>query len=217
MVSIVVPVLLLIGIALVVARGTDPGAAHDRDAAEKALLTNSELGGTFHETAHRAFARSRSGIRVEDAVAECASADAVFEKNGQAVVDSILQSQSGGSAQAVIEEVMIVKSAADATPVMDAIVGTARSCAAAALHQAAGSSITLQLTPTTAPELGDRAYAFAGTAGNGVAAAAYDVLIVQQGRAIVLVSAFDTTGSFGQRLAGLTDTVLAHLLPTFGP
>ena len=211
------PVLVLIGIALVVARGTDPGAAHDRDAAEKALLTNTDLGGTFHETAHRAFARSRSGIRVEDAVAECASADAVFEKNGQAVVDSILQSQSGRSVQAVIEEVMIVKSAADATPVTDAIVGTARSCAAAALRRAAGSGVTLQLAPATPVELGDRAYAFDGTAGNGVAAAAYSVLIVQQGRAIVLVSVFDTTGTFSQRLPGLADTLLAHLLPTFGP
>jgi len=218
-VSIVVPVLLLIGVGLVMARGTDPAAAKDRDAANTALLTNSDLGGTFHETAHRSFARSRAGIRVEDAIAECGAADNVFEKDGQAVVDSILQSQNGVSAQVIAEEVLIVGSPPSATPVLDAIVGTLRSCVRAGLAKSQSTvGIQLQLSPSPAPDIGDRAAAFAGSAGFGGGSAAIGILIVQQGRAIAFLMAFDSTGNLqGARLESSMHTLLGRLAPTFGP
>ena len=202
-----------------VARGTDPAAAKDRDAANTALLTNSDLGGTFHETAHRSFARSRAGIRVEDAIAECGAADNVFEKDGQAVVDSILQSQNGVSAQVIAEEVLIVGSPPSATPVLDAIVGTLRSCVRAGLAKSQSTvGIQLQLSPSPAPDIGDRAAAFAGSAGFGGGSAAIGILIVQQGRAIAFLMAFDSTGNLqGARLESSMHTLLGRLAPTFGP
>src|SRR5439155_1596510 len=82
--------LALAAVGLLVARGVDPGAAKDRDAAEAALLTNSDLGGTFSETAHRTSARSRGGLRVEGDLAECGAPNGAFEKSGQAVVEAVL-------------------------------------------------------------------------------------------------------------------------------
>ena len=216
--SIVVPVLALIGFGLVFARGTDPGAAKDRDAAEKTLLTNGDLGGTFREVAHRAFARSRAGIRIEDDIAECGATDSAFAKDGQAGVDSILQSQTSTSVQVVAQEVLVVGSPDSATPVLDALVGTARSCVSAALHKSAGgTAISLQLAASPAPALGDRAVAFDGSAAIGRAALGIDILAVQQGRAIGLLMTFDTTGSFhGPKLESAMRTLLDRLAPVFG-
>ena len=218
-VSIVVPVLLLIGIGIVFARSTDPAAARDRDAAEQALLVNTDLGGTFHEVLHRAAARSRGGLHVEQDVSECSAAGDAFENHGQAVVDSILQSQSGVSAQMVAEEVAVVDSAAAATPVMDSIVGTARACVNAAMRKGAGSvNIAVELAPSPAPSLGDRAAAFTGTAGARGVALALSIVVVQQGRAIVLLMTLDSTGSLsGQRVDSLTQKLLTRLEPHFGP
>ncbi len=103
MVGVVVPVLAIIAVAIVFVRGPDPHAVADRDAAEKALLTNGDLGGAFAEVEHRSFARSRGGVRVEGGLAECAPSDSALEHDGQAVVDSVLQSRTGLSAQIVAE------------------------------------------------------------------------------------------------------------------
>ena len=215
---IVLPLVLLGAIGFMYERGTDPAAASDRDAANAALLTNSDLGGTFKEVQHRTVARSRGGLRVEDEVAECGAADSEFEKHGEAVVDSILQSQNGISVQVIAEEVDVVDSADAATPVLDAVVGTARTCVDAALRKGAGSvALDVQLLPSPAPTLGDRAGAFHGSVGAGRAALAINILVVQQGRAIVLLMAFDTTGSLqGPRLESMMHTLLTRLEPRFG-
>ena len=199
------------------ARSTDPEAAKDRDAAERALLVNRDLGGTFEEIAHRTFARSRGGMRVDDPVAECGTADSAFEDSGRAVVDTMLQSRNGASAQVVTQEIMVVDAPEAATPVVDAIVGTARSCANAAMRKGAGMPVTLSLSPSVAPQVGDRAAAFSGSAGANGVSVAVDILIAQQGRAIVLIMTADTTGSFRDtRLESAMRTTLARLAPTFG-
>ena len=212
------PVLLLIGIGIVFARGTDPGAGKDRDAAERALLVNTDLGGSFREVLHRAAARSRAGLHVEEDVSECSAAGDAFENHGQAVVDSILQSQSGHSAQMVAEEVAVVDSPTAATPVMDSIVGTARLCVDAAMRKGAGGvAIHVDLAPSPAPALGDRAAAFAGTAGANGVALSLSIVVVQQGRAIVLLMTLDSTGSLaGPRVEPLMQKLLTRLEPHFG-
>lgn len=216
--SIVIPLVVFAVIGVVYARGTDPAAAKDRDAARGALLTGGDLGGVFHEVLHRSAARSRAGIRVEDEVAECGAADSAFEQHGQAVVDSILQSQNGIAVQVLAEEVLAVDSTDSATPVVDAIVGTARSCVDAALHKSQRAvPVSLQLEPSPAPVVGDRAAAFEGTVGIGPVGMQVDILIAQQGRAIVLLMSFDTTATFtGKRLQSEMQTLLGRLEPRFG-
>ncbi len=221
-VSVVVPVLVVLTVVIVVgvnyARGVDPEAAKDRDAAEAALVTSADLGGAFKEVGHRSFARSRGGVRVEGGLAECGAANGAFAQSGQAVVDSVLQAQSGLSAQVVAEEVLVVKSPAQATPVVDAIVGTARSCVAAGVRDGAGTrNVTVSLEAAPAPVLGDRAAAFDGAVGFQGASASVTILVVQQGRAVVVLLAADTTGTLqGKRLAALASTLLARLVPRFG-
>lgn len=215
-VSVVVPVLILAAIGLLFGRSTDPGAAQDRDAAEKALLTNSDLGGTFREVGHRTFARSRAGMRVDEDIAECGAADSAFEKDGQAVVDSVLQSQNGLAAQVLAEEVMVVGSADSATPVVDSMVGTLRSCVSAGLSKGAGRAVDLQLSASPAPDLGNRVAAFDGSASLNGVTLSVDILIVQQGRAIVLLMGFDTTGSFSSTLESSMRTVTGRLASRFG-
>lgn len=212
--------LVLIGAGLLFLRSADPRAEADRDAADQALLTNRDLGGTFVEVEHRTFARSRGGLRVVGGLAECAPADSVLERDGQAVVDSALQSQIGISAQVVAEEIIVMGSPESATPMVDSITGTARSCVAAAMEAgSSGAGFAVSLTPSEAPDIGDRAAAFQGSVGipGGQLTAEIDVVIVQQGRAVVLLLAVDTTGSLhGERLTTLANTILMRLAPRFG-
>ena len=214
---IVVPLVLLGVGGFLFARSTDPAAARDRDAAENALLTNSDLGGTFHEVLHRAVARTRGGIRVDEDVNECAAAGDAFENHGVAVVDSLLQSQSGLSMQLVAEEVAVVETPDAATPVLDSIVGTTRECVQAAMQKGAGGvNIAVSLSAAPAPSLGDRAARFEGTAGAGAVGLSIDIVVVQQGRAIVMVMTVDTTGSLGGRsIESMTQTLLSRLQPHF--
>jgi len=217
-VCIVVPVLLLAAIGLVVLRGVDPGAAKDRDAAEAALLTNGDLGGTFSEIAHRTFARSRGGLRVEGDLAECGASNGAFERSGQAVVDTVLTSTNaitGG--QVVSEEIMVVDASPSATAIVDSIVDTARGCVEAALRQNPNTAaLSVALSPAAAPTLGDRAAAFEGSLGGGGRAAELEIVVVQQGRAIVLLFTIDTTGSLSRQIDDLASSTLSRLVPRFG-
>lgn len=212
-----VVVVLIVG-GVVFLRGTDPEAAADRDAAEAALLTNHDLGGTFSEIEHRTFARSRGGLRVEGAFEGCTGPNNVLEDDGQAVVDSTLQAQTGISLQVVSEEIIVMGSAASATPLVDAIAGTARSCLSAAVQETAPNAV-ISIAPAGAPDLGDRAVAYRGSMGvaGGQVAVEINFVIVQQGRAVVLLLAADTTGSFQNRLESLANTTLIRLEPRFGP
>lgn len=220
-VGVVVPVLAIIAAAVLFVRGPDPHAVADRDAAEKALLTSADLGGTFSEVEHRSFARSRGGVRVEGGLSECAPSDSALERDGQAVVDSVLQSRTGLSAQVVAEEVVVMGSPDSATPLVDAITNTARSCVTAAMKaNPQGASIVLSLEPSEAPSVGDRASAFHGSMGvpGGQLAADVDIVVVQQGRAVVLLLTVDTTGSLhGSRITSMLNTLLIRLVPRFGP
>jgi len=215
-IPVVIIGVLVLGIGY--ARGTDQEAARDRDAAEQALLVNGDLGGTFQEVAHRTFARSRGGLRVDDDVAECGAADSTFEDNGRAVVDSVLQSRRGASMQVIVEEIVVVDSVQAAGPVFDAIAGTARTCVDAAMRKGAGGvSLAVSLSLNAPPDLGDRASEFSGSAGANGVTIPIDILTVQQGRAIVLLMTLDTTGSFsGPRLESAMLASLTRLSPTFG-
>jgi hypothetical protein len=215
-----VPVLALIAVGIVFLRGADPHAVADRDAADKALLTNHDLGGTFAEVEHRTFARSRGGLRVVGGLAECAPSDSALEHDGQAVVDSVMQSQSGINTRVVGEEIVAMGSADSATPLVDAITGSMTRCVSAAVQAGSpGRGVAISLSPSPAPNLGDRAAAFHGTMGvpGGQIAAEVDIVVVQQGRAIVLMLVVDTTGSLhGERLMAMTNAVLMRLVPRFG-
>ena len=237
---IVVPVLALAAIALVVARGVDPGAAKDRDAAEAALLTNADLGGTFSETAHRTFARSRGGLRVEGDLAECGASNGAFEKSGQAVVDpraagngqptrklriideAFLITPRGSYVRLELaleasEEIMVVDSPSSATQIVDSIVDTAPVCVEAAVHKNPDSAgVGVAMSPAAAPALGDRAAAFEGSLGGGGRAAELDIVVVQQGRAILLIFTIDTTGSLSRQIDELAGSTLTRLVPRFG-
>jgi hypothetical protein len=218
-VGVVVPVLVLITVGIVFVRGADPHAEADRDAANQALLTNHDLGGAFSEVEHRAFARARGGLRVEGGFAECAPSDNAVENDGQAVVDSVMQAQNGISAQVIAEEIIVMGSSDSATPLVDAMTATLRSCASAAMRDSVPGAV-ISLSPSAAPDIGNRAAAFHGSMGiaGGQLAADIDVLVVQQGRAVVLLMTVDTTGSLhGARLASLANTVLMRLVPRFGP
>jgi hypothetical protein len=217
-VAIVVPVLALIGFGIAFLRGADPHAVADRDAAAQALLTNHDLGGTFTEVEHRTFARSRGGLRVVGGLAECAPSDNVLEDDGQAVVDSALQAQNGISVQVVVEEIIAMGSPASVTPLVDTMASTARACVSAAVRKGA-PTVAISIAPSGAPDLGDRSLAFQGSMGvsGGQLAAEVNILIVQQGRAVVLLLSVDTTGSLqGERLATLANTTLMRLVPRFG-
>ena len=216
-VGIAVIVVVLIGAGIFFLRATDPEAAADRDFADAALLTNHDLGGTFSEVEHRTFARSRGGLRVEGGFEGCTSANNVLEDDGQAVVDSTLQAQSGISIQVVAEEIIVMGSPASATPLVDAISGTARSCLSAAVRET-GTNASISISPVGAPDLGDRAVAYRGSIGAPGGQVALDVnfVVVQQGRAVVMLLALDTTGSFQARLESLANTTLMRLAPRFG-
>jgi hypothetical protein len=220
--GIVVPVVVLVAVGIVFLRSEDPHAVADRDEANKALLTNHDLGGTFAEVEHRTFARSRAGLRVSGGLAECAPTDAVLEKDGQAIVDSALQSRNGISAQVVAEEIIVMGSPESATPLVDSITSTARQCVAAAVEagaNSAGGGVSVSLVPSDAPILGDRAAAFQGSMGigGGQLAASVEMVIIQQGRAVVLLLVVDTTGSLhGDRVVALATTTLMRLAPRFG-
>lgn len=215
---VVVPVLALVALGVLFMRGTDPQAAADRDAAKLALVTTNDAGGAFTEVAHREFARSRGGLRVEGGPAECAGANAAFEEHGQAVVDSVLQAQNAFGVQVIAEEIAITDAPDNATPMVDAIAGTVRGCLSATLAQQA-STVALSLAPAEAPTVGDRAAAFHGSMGASGSAvvAEVDVVIVQQGRAVVLLAAIDTSGNLhGRRLEDMLDAALVRLAPRFG-
>jgi len=216
--AIVVPLLVLVVGGIGFLRGEDPEAAADRDAAEAALLTNSDLGGTFSEVDHRTFARSRGGLRVDGGLSECTPADNALENDGQAVVDTVLQAQNGLALQVIAEEIIAMGSPESATPVVDAIASTARSCLSAAVQKSA-PDVVISISPAAAPAIGDRALAFHGSMGvpGGQIAGDVSVLIVQQGRAVVLVLAVDTTGTLqGERMAELANKSLIRLVPHFG-
>jgi len=216
----VVLVLVLIVAGVGFARGTDPHAAADRDAAQSALVTNADLGGTFKEVEHRSFARSRGGVRVDGGFSECSSSDSALEADGQAVVDSILQAQTGLSAQVVAEEIIAMGSSDSATPLVDAITSSARGCVTAAVNaNGENSGLSVALQPSEAPSVGDRASAFHGSMGiaNGRLAADVDLVVVQQGRAVVLLLVVDTTGSMhGARIEAMLNKTLIRLVPRFG-
>jgi hypothetical protein len=217
-VGIVVPVLVLIGAGLVFVRGADPHAAADRDAADAALLTNHDLGGTFSELEHRTFARSRGGLRVSGGLAECTPSNNAFEQDGQAVVDSESEARNVLSVQIVGEEIIVMGSPNSATPLVDAIAATLRGCVIAAVRNSSRTAV-ISLAPSGAPDLGDRTVAFHGSMGipGGQLAADVDILIVQQGRAVLLLLAIDTTGNLhGARLTSLANTTLIRLAPRFG-
>jgi hypothetical protein len=217
-VSVVVPVLAIVGIGMVFLRGTDPGAAKDRDAARQALVTAADAGGQFAQVAHREFARARGGLRVEGDPPECDEANEAFEAHGQAVVDSVLQAQSLFGVQVVAEEIAVTDTAEHATPLVDALAGTARQCLAATVDRQA-TPVSLSLEAAAAPDLGNRAAAFHGSfapTGSSVVGEV-DVVIVQQGRAVVLLAAIDTTGSLhGSRVAEMVNATLVRLAPRFG-
>jgi hypothetical protein len=85
--------------------------------------------------------------------------------------------------------------------------------------RSSSKSVTIAVAPSEAPDLGDRAAAFHGSMGvaGGQVAADVDIVIVQQGRAVVLLLAIDTTGSLhGRRLTSLANTILMRLVPRFG-
>lgn len=219
-VGIVVPVLVLIGAGILFLRGADPHAVADRDQAEKALLTNHDLGGSFSEVEHRAFARARGGLRVTGGLAECSASNAVLEKDGQAMVDSVLQSLNGVSNQVVGQEIIVMGSPESATPMVDVLTATARQCVSAGIEAGANANgVSVSLSPSAAPILGDRAAAFEGSMGvaGGQLAARVELVIVQQGRAVLMLLVVDTTGSLhDERLVSLANTILMRLAPRFG-
>jgi hypothetical protein len=218
-VGIVVPVLVLALIGIVFLRGTDPHAAADRDAADAALLTNHDLGGTFSELDHRTFARSRGGLRVNGELSACASSDSAIESDGQAAVERVLQSQNGISVQAVGEEIFVMGSPASATPLVDALTATMRACVSASFSRAGNGAVVAAIAPSAAPNLGDRAAAFEGSMSipGGRIDASISIVVVQQGRAVVLIFAADTTGTLhGSRLAAIASSSLMRLSPRFG-
>jgi hypothetical protein len=211
---------VLIAVGIVFLRSADPHAVADRDEAEKALLTNHDLGGSFSEVEHRTFARARGGLRVVGGLAECAPTGKVMEDDGQAAVESALRSVNGISAQVVAEEIIVMGSPESATPMVDAITSTARACVTAAVQAGSpGAGVAVSISPSEAPSIGDRSAAFHGSMSvpGGQLAAGVDIVIVQQGRAVVLLVVVDTTGSLhGARLIALLDTMLNRLAPRFG-
>ncbi len=220
-VRIVWPVLAVIGLGLVFLRSADPHAVADRDAADKALPTNADLGGTFQEIEHRVFARSRAGLRVEGSFSGCTSADNPLENAGQAPAEPLAVARTALAFQVVGVEVVAVGSPDSATPLVDTITRTANECLVGAVEAGAKSKapgVTIAVDPAPAPPVGDRAAAFHGSMGvPGGAAAGVDILVVQQGRAVALFFAIDSTGSLhGDRLTQLVNTVLSRLAPRFG-
>ncbi len=111
-------------------------------------------------------------------------------------------------------------SAESATPLVDAVTDTARGCVAAAMKaNPQSASIAVSLEPSEAPSVGDRAAAFHGSMGipGGQLAADVDIVVVQQGRAVVLLLTVDTTGSLhGRRITTMLNTLLIRLVPRFG-
>jgi len=213
----VVPVLALAAIGLAFGRSTDPGAAKDRDAADAALLRPSDLGSSFSETEHASFARSRGGVRIDSPSANCDAVNGLLEDDGQAAAESVLVSRSGGRGQVVYEQVLVMGSPGTASHLTDVLASTVRGCLVEQI-QSVEPSLVISLSPAAAPVLGDRALAFSGTVSAAGAPAAGDVAvqIVEQGRAVVILFTVDTVGGLGQRVNGWLDTLLAHLLPTFG-
>jgi hypothetical protein len=214
---VVVPVLVLAAIGLFFVRSTDPGAAKDRDAAEAALLTNGDLGGTFHEIEHNTFARSRGGVRIEQSVAGCDPANAVLEDDGQAYAESVFESKSAFTGQVVAQQVIAMGSESTADRLLDVLAGSVRSCVVE-LIKTGGPSLVISVSPAPTPIVGDRAVAFSGSVGaGGPAAGEVDIVVAKQGRAVALVITVDTAGSFhGDRLETAMRTLLARLAPTFG-
>jgi hypothetical protein len=218
--SIVLPVLVLIGVGLVFIRGTDPAAARDRDNADNAMLTNSDLGGAFTELEHATFARSRGGVRIADNVAGCNSVNAQLEGDGQAFVESTLKAQTGAAFQILFQQIFVMGSPATATSLASVTTGAVQSCLIA-LFEKGGSAggLTVSVQPDDPPQLGSYATAFHGSMAvqGGVVAGDFDILLIQQGRAMVLVLAVDSTGSLhGTRLETLINTVLIRLSAPFG-
>jgi hypothetical protein len=218
---IVVPVLALIGIGIVVVRGVDPAAAKDRDAAEAALLTNADLGGAFTQIQKGSFARSRGGLRVNGDLAGCRAANNVLEDDGQAFAESTLQSRNGAAVQVVYQQVLALGSPSSATRLSATVTDAVDSCLVAAFEKggsAAGLSVAIAPDESSAP-LGDTANLFHGSmsAQGGLVTGDVDILVVQQGRAVLIVLAVDTTGSLhGTRLETLVETVLVRMTARFG-
>lgn len=96
----------------------------------------------------------------------------------------------------------------------------ARDCLAAAISaEESNTGVSVALAPAPAPDLGNRAAAFHGSMGftTSPITAEVDHVIVQQGRAVVLLVVIDTTGSLhGQGVEDLLDTMLVRLAPRFG-
>jgi hypothetical protein len=220
-VGVVVPVLALIGAGIVFLRSEDPHALADRDAAEKALLTNHDVGGTFTETDHRAFSRARGGLHVAGGLAGCTSTNRALERDGQALVESVIQSRTVLAMEIVGLEIVAMSSPASAATFVDTIASTVRECVVATVESGArAGGVSISVEPASVPDIGDRVAAFHGSMGvrGSQIAGDVDILVVQKGRAAVLVIAVDTTGSLhGPRLTSLVNKVLIRLAPRFGP
>jgi len=90
-----------------------------------------------------------------------------------------------------------------------------------ALFEQGGSSGGLQVAvaPDADPPLGEHAIAFHGSMSvpAGPVPGDFDIVVVQQGRAVILTLAVDTTGSLhGTRLETLITGSLVKLAPRFG-
>ena len=221
----VVAVIAVLAISVVVARQTDPHAAADRAALDRALPKPVDLGASFQELDHQTFARSRGGLRVEGDFSGCTAADQLLERNGQAGASTTLVTTTTFAAEAFGVMAVSTSSVATATPLVDVITQRADDCIAGALEAAAKDtalgSVIVRLTPAPAPALGSRAAAFRGTlttGGGGPAFATVDFVVVQQGRAVVLFLVMDTSSSIdATHESSVLSTILGRLRERFGP
>jgi hypothetical protein len=212
---VVVAVIALIIAGIVFLGQTDPDAAADRSAAEKALVSNANLGGGFKEVARDSFARSRGGLHVEGDFAECGTAGSTLDEHGRAGAYVVYAAQNNIALRVAASEVLIMDSDAAAADVVDAIGGSARDCVAGPLEEGASSSSQLQfvvsIQPTAAPTIGDKAAAFTGAAGIKGGApidASVDFVVAHKGRVVAAFVVIDTTGGMDQEDRDLLVTAM---------
>src|SRR4029077_12461986 len=142
------------------------------------------------------------------------------EADGQAFVETTLKAQTGLSLQIIFEQIFVMGSPSTASDLTTTTSASIDSCFVA-LFEKGGSSggLTVSVQPDADPPLGNHAIAFHGSMAvpAGPVPGDFDIVVVQQGRAVVLMLAVDTTGSLhGTRLETLITSSLVKLAPRFG-
>ena len=194
-----VALVVIVAVATFVAsRRTDSKAIADRDAADKAELSTSDIGGQWRLVSSE---RHAIGGRASVFIGQesCRAPNAV-EISAEA--DRAYTTQQGAAIAVVGSSILVTPDTKSSASLFDDLRAVAQPCITGLLKKAGAgvSGFTVSVHEHDDLAVGDRAASFTGSAGvPGRGAAEVDALLFRTGRSVVLLLTVDTTGSIASK------------------